>query len=402
MSDDIKRREYDLIYPSIIRNRVDPQSRHPPPHAPASTSHSEEGNEAAQIAAIRRQKEERDSLLGVKRNALGASIFELQRSIRRLEQDIKNLAGVVAAEKDAEARKSNWGTWLASSLYNQVQENEEDKARKDRGRQERMIEKDLKERRLRMQQAELLLKENQMRQAKMEVDAANLRSDQAIQALEAKKRDREAQKQRERERMNEEERRSKIRKQQEEELERQAREEEERERWEKERWASFLKQHQERREREAREQQEKEKAEEERQKQLRKQQQEQREKEAQEAREYLRKLETEARAAERAHQEESIRFRQRWGNNLSSNVDSSGNRRSHTSVCDHAGWWEKVQGRAACPSCSEVWTYLLQCPDCQTKACPKCQRDLKPRPGKARRNYTRPRSPRPYGYGYDD
>jgi hypothetical protein len=41
--------------------------------------------------------------------------------------------------------------------------------------------------------------------------------------------------------------------------------------------------------------------------------------------------------------------------------------------CRHDGWWPKVQGRRHCPECGVIWTYLLECPSCQTQACPKCQ-----------------------------
>ncbi|KAF1957227.1 DnaJ-domain-containing protein [Byssothecium circinans] len=46
--------------------------------------------------------------------------------------------------------------------------------------------------------------------------------------------------------------------------------------------------------------------------------------------------------------------------------------------CIHDKWWTEVRGgRASCSSCDESWSYLLQCPDCQLKACPKCQSVLR-------------------------
>jgi len=48
-------------------------------------------------------------------------------------------------------------------------------------------------------------------------------------------------------------------------------------------------------------------------------------------------------------------------------------RRATTSTCRHDGWWSKVKGRTACPECHNIWTYLLQCPGCKMKACPRCQ-----------------------------
>ena len=52
---------------------------------------------------------------------------------------------------------------------------------------------------------------------------------------------------------------------------------------------------------------------------------------------------------------------------------------AYTSICRHDGWWSKVQGRTECPKCDEIWTYLLQCPGCQMKACPRYQAAIRPR-----------------------
>lgn len=101
---------------------------------------------------------------------------------------------------------------------------------------------------------------------------------------------------------------------------------------------------------------------------IRKQQQEQWEREVQEA---VKKREEEnersraamlaemKRRAEVARQQEEERERRRR-------------------ACSHGGWWDKVIGRTHCPECHDVWNYLLQCPSCDTKACPKCQRGLRP------------------------
>jgi hypothetical protein len=50
-----------------------------------------------------------------------------------------------------------------------------------------------------------------------------------------------------------------------------------------------------------------------------------------------------------------------------------------------------------CPECSEFWTYLLQCPNCQMKACPRCQgairrRRVRERAGTFREQYPRERT----------
>jgi hypothetical protein len=148
LSDTGKRREYNLIYPSINLRHANPQdtkTRRPPP---ASASRSEADNDVAQIAALRKEKEERGTQWRVKRNVFESSIFEMQRTIRRLEQDIKGLATIIAAEKAQKASENSWGTWLLSPLTNKVEESEDMKAHNARKSQERKIEQDLKERRL--------------------------------------------------------------------------------------------------------------------------------------------------------------------------------------------------------------------------------------------------------------
>lgn len=55
-----------------------------------------------------------------------------------------------------DAQKNGWGTWLLLAMYKKVEECEEEKARKDRERQERRIEKDLNERRLVSKKADLM------------------------------------------------------------------------------------------------------------------------------------------------------------------------------------------------------------------------------------------------------
>lgn len=206
MNDENKRRAYDLIYPSLQRSKAEPetsQTQAPRP-PPTSAPRKEANNEAAQIAALRKAKEDRNAKWRITKNALEPSIFELQRSIRILEQEIKNLASIEAAERATEASKNSWGTWILSPLYKKVEESEEEKARKDIERQERRIQKDWKERRLGHQKSELLKKEDQMKEAKNKVDAENLRNDQSIEAIEARKRSREEQERRLKEREEQE------------------------------------------------------------------------------------------------------------------------------------------------------------------------------------------------------
>jgi hypothetical protein len=304
----------------------------------------------------------------VKRNAFESSIFELQRTIRRLEQDIKGLATITAAEKAQEASKNSWETWFLSPLTKKVEESEEMKAHNARKSQERKIEQDLKERRLISQKTQLQEKESGMRQAKEKIDAANLNNDNAIRILEA---------------------RIEVRKE--------AHERRQREKAERERQAELQQQQREQREKDAKVRQQQQ---EQREKQAKiwRQQQEEREEEARAAAEYCMKQHA---AAELARQEEYRRQERLRRNNVHPHVNYSSSRQSHASAtCNHGGWWDKVVYRTPCPECHDVWNYLLQCPGCKMKACPKCQHDLRPRYQRhtartSRREAPRPRSPSP-------
>lgn len=337
MKDENRRRAYDLIYPSIAQRRPSPQSTQTPRPAPASTpQRGPLNNEAAEIAALEKSKRERAARWQTKRSIFDSSIFELQRSIRRLRQEISNLDSIFAAEAAVEAQKNSWETWLLSPLFKKAEESEEDKARKDREKQERRLERDMKERRLDWTNVDLGKEQNLYKQAEAEVKAADLCDDRKRAVLQARIQARERKQREERERL-EKERLEKMRKQQQEEWKKQYQEAMERERLEKER-----------------------------QEKIRKQQQEQWEKQYQEAMEKARKQQAERRAAEQKRQ-------------------AAEKRRQAT--CRHDGWWPKIEERRACPSCDDVWTYLLQCPGCKIMACPKCQADIRPRgPRGAARN----------------
>lgn len=107
-----------------------------------------------------------------------------------------------------------------------------------------------------------------------------------------------------------------------------------------------------------------------------------------EASEALKKQQAENRAAEQKRQEEETRkwqkdnnneTRKSWEQHTHPNLPEGSTRQAYTSTCRHDGWWSKVQGRTACPECDEIWTYLLQCPGCKLKACPRCQAAIRPR-----------------------
>ena len=86
--------------------------------------------------------------------------------------------------------------------------------------------------------------------------------------------------------------------------------------------------------------------------------------------------ELERRQREIIEQEELRRHHERFAHTA---FPEYGRRQTHTSICRHEGCWPKAQGRRACPKCGDIWTYLLECPSCQTRACPKCQHGMRSR-----------------------
>ncbi|PQE06064.1 hypothetical protein CJF30_00005023 [Rutstroemia sp. NJR-2017a BBW] len=482
LKDESKRRAYDLIYPSIPRNRPSPQTGETPRPPPGSTPQSRALSEEAEIAALEKSKHERSTQWKTKKNHLDSLIFGLMRDIQRLEQEIHHLNRIILADVKAEMeeaqRKNNWGTWLLSPIFKDLVDSEEEKARKDRVRQERRLEKDMKERRLGWKKADLKKEEALLQTAKEEVDAADLVDSRKIRMFEGRIRAREVLRAREKEERERAERERTAREW------RQRQEQEQREKWAREaaealrrkqeaekraaeqkragEAAEALRKKQEaekraaeqkrvreavealrkkqeaekraaeqkweKRVREAAEAPRKNQAEEKRaaeQKRAReaaevlrkKQEVEKRaaeqkrageaaealrkkqeakeqtaeqkwEKRVREAVEASRKKQAEERAAEQKRQEEQAKLqkiiddeakkhRLQCGCHMSpeycfTSEGSSG--QAFTSTCLHGGWWPKVQGRMACPKCSESWTYMLQCPGCKMKACPRCQK----------------------------
>ncbi|TVY13105.1 Chaperone protein DnaJ [Lachnellula arida] len=223
LMDETKRQAYDLIYPSIKRNHPSPQTTQTSHSPPTSSPQSRALSEAAQIAALQKSKQDRGARWWPKKNALASSIFELQRDIRRLEHEIQNLNSILAAEAAEEAQKNSWGTWLLSPIYKKAEDSKEEKARKDIERQERRIEKDMKERRLGLKNADLEIEERWFRKGKEEVDAADLVDNRKIQSIQHRMREREIRERQERERV-ERERTARIWKQQQEQREKRERE----------------------------------------------------------------------------------------------------------------------------------------------------------------------------------
>ncbi|OAL06638.1 DnaJ-domain-containing protein [Phaeosphaeriaceae sp. SRC1lsM3a] len=366
LRDESERRKYDLLHPHFKGKAESSQYTQKP------RTQSETLSETAEIAALEKSKQERAAQWRTKNNISESLIFETKRAIRRLEQEIKGLDSIVAAEAAAEARKNSWGTWVLSPMYQGADESLEEKDLKERARQERRIEKDMKERRLDNEKKKLKAAEFSMSTAKVEKEAADSKDDMKIRILQYRIQMRENRQRRESEQL-EKERAAKQRKQQQEEQEKRQREA-----------AEILRQQQAAR---------------------RKAEQEKREADIKRWQKIAEEVAARRRAEQEEHQadikrqqkmakDERERQRVRTAYSVFFGESTSQTRRAS---CRHDGWWPKVQGRTACPECSEFWTYLLECPGCDMKACPKCQAAVRPR---RQRAPPRVRTPSPDFWGH--
>lgn len=332
LKSDSERRKYDLIYPSIRQKAASSQQT----RAASTTSIPESSAiETAQIAVLRKSKQERATQWWKSKMVFDKSISEVERAIGRLEQEIKGLVSIEAAEAAVEAQKNSWSTWLLSPIYRKAEESDEVKAQKNRARQERRIERDMKERRVEGKRAELKATKTAMEKTKIEIEAANMRDDKKIQELQTVIWRKEAWLRQEKERAQREQRAREMRQQQE---------------------------GQQKRDREAAEARRRHQAAELRAKQHR---------EEEEARQWQKIVD------EFTKRQEELQRPQRYS--AFTGPPKGDCRRYDSADCRHDGWWPKVQGRAACPKCHDNWTYLLQCPGCAMKACPKCQAAVRPR-----------------------
>ncbi|KAK5687964.1 hypothetical protein LTR17_026612 [Elasticomyces elasticus] len=366
LKDENTRRGYDLVYHSIKRCDPCPGATPSPRTFPTPPPQSRAISEAAQIAVLQKSKQERAARWQTKKTAFDSAVFELQRDIRQLEQKIRNLDSIIAAEAAVEAQKNSWSTWVLSPVYKKVEDTEDEKARKDIERQEKKMERDMKERRLDSKKADVKKKELLLSKAKAFIDAADRSEDEKLLAIRAGQAARDDWERKVKER-DERERLAEIRRQKEQHGERQ--------RVERERLEKALRRDEVQR------------------------QERQRTEEA--AAELSRQRDAEKRAAEQRGQAEESRRRQKMLDDEARRrrrfdtqykSPSSSTRQVYSSTCLQGGWWDKAQGRKACPECHEVWPYLLECPGCAVKACPKCQKDMRPRMPHGQANTTRKES----------
>jgi curved DNA-binding protein CbpA len=392
LNDENKRRAYDQIYSSIRRSRTNPQ-RNPgtqtPRPSPAPASQSDIRSDDDLLTALRKESEVRGAQWRVRRESLMQPIIALQRIIRVLEQEIRDLSDAAVAEAAVKARKKNKNPTahdLLSALS--IDDDEDEKVRNDRRRRHREIRTEIesKEWDLGLQEAELQEKQKVLDRAKEAIDAANLINDRKIQAIEARVLARKAQEQqaREKEKREQEKRHTfmgQAREAQEAARKRQAEKQRLRQAMREQRAEAQKARDDAQRARDD-EQRARDYAQRVRNEAQRVRDEAQRARDAARVRDDAQKVQDDVRRARVAAQrvrDDARKERRKARNVLAAELARQEEQERLQSACGHSGWWDKVPGPTTCPECQGVWSFLLKCPDCSLQVCPRCQLVLRPR-----------------------
>ncbi|TVY85436.1 DnaJ-like protein subfamily B member [Lachnellula suecica] len=346
LKDESKRRSYDLIYPNIHRSQPPHQQQAPPAHRPESSTvktkkDDSEARDMVELAAVYRSKQERATKWARTRSIYESKIDELNNEIHRLQNAVQEIDRIGKAELDEVAAAKSWSAWFMSGFRKPCVETEKKKEQKARERIQRMHVKSFKEREWKMKESELKEKRMVLKQMQEDFDNGNHKDDDIRYNIEERVYARQLRQEQERER-----------------VEREAREK-----------AELA------RRKEEHERQEKARVERERQQKA-------------EA-EYWKEFQANA-AKQRAEMEAGANLEKKRQEKANAEAAEHSSNRStfrSTKHCRHDGWWSKIHARTTCSHCDATWNYLLQCPDCDEKACPICQQDLRP----ARRNRNRNR-----------
>ncbi|KAI9668485.1 MAG: hypothetical protein M1829_005363 [Trizodia sp. TS-e1964] len=374
LSDKEKRIAYDRIW-TRIRDTLWKQKREASLRAEAEAKRRD--NEAREKAekqreeAVRNPRSKFKSLLPTRKENLlknqrlkqtcDRDVFELNRSIRVIGLDLKQIETLNEEENKRERQKNSWWAYIQSPFYARPKETEDQKMSQQYAKYQRLSSQRIKKEELDRKQKELdgvqikLDEVNHKIEAEKAIQAriqAERARDQAAARLEELKKEKQAREQAQAERIREEIRlqAEKLRKEQE------ARNEQER-RW-KAAWDA------EERTRKAAEKQRAEEA----------ARYARDEREAREAREKLAR-EKLARQQEKARREKATQ-KPRAPHKFDSNRSS----------CSHARFWTKTYDSLQCSRCNRVQRYYaFQCPECSIVACASCREVLKrQQPGEVR------------------
>ncbi|KAI9052075.1 hypothetical protein LZ554_004328 [Drepanopeziza brunnea f. sp. 'monogermtubi'] len=332
LKDENRRRTYDSLYHRIKATKPNPaQSRRrskakPKPETPTAMPprQSDEAMDMAEVAAIGKNKEQRLAQWKVERKRCDDAISELTRDINKLKTALKEYEAKKKADQADQAEDAaiaSWPKWLLSAFRKKKRvESAEEQKKKTYDRLNRYHGANMKHWHLGVKQDRLKDWERQLSRGRAAFDAGNAMDDGAIHFIESRMRNRSAREQQERmlakQRAHDEALREERRNRDKAQAEEQARARAE--------WA--------------------------------------------------------VRADAARKQSERARYSTQYGGEPSQSKPSAARPRG---TCSHDGWWLRIDGdesweRLACEECSATYSYLLQCPGCQMKACATCQQDLRP------------------------
>jgi curved DNA-binding protein CbpA len=104
LKDESTRRTYDIIYILIKQKRPATHDTKAPRSHPASEALSE----AAQIAALKKSKQERAMRRQIKKTTFELEVTKKQKTVQQLNKEIENLKSITAAELAADTFENSW------------------------------------------------------------------------------------------------------------------------------------------------------------------------------------------------------------------------------------------------------------------------------------------------------
>jgi curved DNA-binding protein CbpA len=181
LTDESKRRAYDLLYFAKEGTTSSSGYRNTPPRA--SPPRSNALSDAAEIASLQRSRNDRFNRWRISRAAILSAICGYKMAIELLEHEIGILTSIEAAEAAVEARDRSWTMWLLSSWYKKLERSEDDKAHDNRARQERRMRRNLQERFLEMKKSALEQQRASFENGKKDYELADSVDDRKIDVI---------------------------------------------------------------------------------------------------------------------------------------------------------------------------------------------------------------------------
>jgi len=365
----VKRRVYDDQY---VRIKNSQRTREETEKRQAESAERERKRAAEEKASRQRadnaRKQNLQSLEAL-RSEYERDRFEMNRTIRRLQADLKRLQDLDDKEARKERERNSWWAYVTSPMYGKVEEPEDQKLKREEERLQRLHSKNIKERELSQKEAKLESVKNSWLDVHGRIEAEKKREEDEARAQAAKKQEQLRKEEEAKRRAAEELRRvrfAQLQKEQAARAAKEAREAKEAQEAQDRAWRAAY---------EARRKAELEKYEAD---------EARRKAESEEYERAIRKAEEARKAREARHQRSQPA------------TTSYRTSASNQSTCRHNLYWTRIDGVHTCSNCHNVQgRFAFRCPGCSKLACASCRDTLKGR--KRGKPYTPRRQ-----YNFDD